>query len=101
MKRRLGMFTPILAEVRRASRAATSWIGKERRRACVLMPAYLTVVGHPTLGLTSLTRHGKAELEGKRIDKGNEWNVGHGRKEIVKGSYYSDGEYKWGMKNRG
>jgi hypothetical protein len=64
----------------------------------VSMPTYLIVVGWPMLGFSSLMRHGEAELVGRRINRGNVGNVGHGWKENNKGSECSERKSRGRMK---
>jgi hypothetical protein len=98
MKLKLGIFAPILAGVRKASRAAFC-IGKERRWSCAPMSAYFIVLGRTMFGLASLTRHGKAKLEGNKIDRGNARNASCGRKENNIGSEYLDRKCRGRMQN--
>jgi hypothetical protein len=60
-------------------------MGERESRSSASVPAYLTVVGRPTLGFASLTRHGKAELMGGRIHSGKARNAWDGQKENYRG----------------
>jgi hypothetical protein len=50
------------------------------------------------LGFASLTRHGEAELVGRRINRGNVGNVGHGWKEDNRGPEWSEHKSRGRMK---
>jgi len=97
---KLGVIEPTLVGVRIANNVAY-WIGEKRKWAYALESTCQTVVGRPTFGLTSLARHGKVELEGKKINRGDEGNVGRGKNKFDRCSTYSDGECKWRMQCRG
>jgi hypothetical protein len=90
MGHKLGIIAPTLIRIRITNIVAPR-SGRKRRQACAPVPACQTIVGRPTLGLTSLTGHGKDGLEGKKIDRGDEGKAGRGRKNIDKGSACLDG----------
>jgi hypothetical protein len=75
----LGIHAPVLIRMGRMGWDA-SWKGRESNRSSASVPAYLTVVGRPALGLASLTRHDETKPVGGRIHSGEAEMLGRDRR---------------------